>query len=506
MSPRLVFRFNPFPIAIAILLLTLLLAPSAPPVSAGEPAAPEATSWLTTGNALVSGNFLGSTNSFPLIFKTNKVERMRIIPGGNIGIGTTGPSAVLSVVSSGAPQPAVNGVPTALKVGSPSGTIPLAVRQNASEGSTPTMMWLETSNGGLGFLSAAPSTFVIGAAANKKLGLNSGGQRGLTVAPNGYVGVGTTSPTAPLTVATATNSNGLAHTDGIATVVTYVGTQPPYGEGGWVGTNNNYPFRVFANAGTGIVNVYPSGEVGVGSNTVYGAILSVQSTTARDALRLENTTSTERALTATSNGGQAIMGRSDPVGGIGVLGYSENGDGIYGYANAAVAGAYAGYFQGNVNATGSYSIRQDNPLNPANQTLSSVGVSSNQMLNVFSGNATTDANGEAVVRLPDYFDATNRDPRYQLTVIGQFAQAIIASKEKNNSFVIKTDKPNVEVSWQVTAIRNDPVARAYPFQAVQDKPADQRGTYINPELFGQPSSASTTPQANIASGAPATVP
>jgi hypothetical protein len=45
------------------------------------------------------------------------------------------------------------------------------------------------------------------------------------------------------------------------------------------------------------------------------------------------------------------------------------------------------------------------------------------------------------VRLPAYFDRINIDLRYQLTVIGQFAQAIIAKKEAGNRFVIRTDKP-----------------------------------------------------------------
>jgi hypothetical protein len=45
--------------------------------------------------------------------------------------------------------------------------------------------------------------------------------------------------------------------------------------------------------------------------------------------------------------------------------------------------------------------------------------------------------------------------RYQLTVIGQFAQAIVAAEIANRSFIIKTSKPGVKVSWQVTGIRQD---------------------------------------------------
>ena len=55
------------------------------------------------------------------------------------------------------------------------------------------------------------------------------------------------------------------------------------------------------------------------------------------------------------------------------------------------------------------------------------------------------------------------------TVVGQFAQASIAKKEARNRFVIRTDKPRVDVSWQVTARRSDSYLRAHPFQDTQSK-------------------------------------
>jgi trimeric autotransporter adhesin len=106
--------------------------------------------------------------------------------------------------------------------------------------------------------------------------------------------------------------------------------------------------------------------------------------------------------------------------------------------------------------------------------------------NLYDGNVATDASGEAIVTLPTYFEALNRDFRYQLTVIGQFAQAIVSSEIKGNQFVIKTDKPNVKVSWQVTGIRQDAYTKAHPMVVEQEKPANERGTYQHPELFGQP--------------------
>jgi hypothetical protein len=150
-----------------------------------------------------------------------------------------------------------------------------------------------------------------------------------------------------------------------------------------------------------------------------------------------------------------------------------------------------GYFAGNLNVTGkltkgSGSFKIDDPLDPANKYLSHSFVESPDMMNVYNGNIITDRRGLATVELPEYFDALNRDFRYQLTVMGQFAQAIVAKKVANNRFVIRTSKPNIEVSWQVTGIRHDAYANANRIPVEEDKPAGERGYYLHPEVFGKP--------------------
>src|SRR5678816_2790358 len=100
---------------------------------------------------------------------------------------------------------------------------------------------------------------------------------------------------------------------------------------------------------------------------------------------------------------------------------------------------------------------------------------------VYSGNVTTDANGEAAITLPDWFEAINKDFRYQLTVVGQFAQAIVAGKIRNNHFTIRTSSPNVEVSWQVTGVRSDVTMLKHPFKVEEDKTAAERDYYLTPE-------------------------
>ncbi len=111
------------------------------------------------------------------------------------------------------------------------------------------------------------------------------------------------------------------------------------------------------------------------------------------------------------------------------------------------------------------------------------------MMNIYNGNVVTDDSGDATVELPDYFEALNMDFRYQLTVIGSFAQAIISEEISGNTFSIKTDKPNIKVSWMVTGVRNDAYARENRIQPVVQKEEENRGRYLNPEVFGQPETA-----------------
>lgn len=94
------------------------------------------------------------------------------------------------------------------------------------------------------------------------------------------------------------------------------------------------------------------------------------------------------------------------------------------------------------------------------------------------------------VTMPDYFQALNTEFRYQLTVMGQFAQAIVGSEISGNTFVIKTDKPSVKVSWQVTGVRQDAWANAHRIPNEEVKPDEDRGHFLHPELFGHANEAS----------------
>ncbi|MEQ1676334.1 MAG: hypothetical protein ABL876_06530 [Chitinophagaceae bacterium] len=141
----------------------------------------------------------------------------------------------------------------------------------------------------------------------------------------------------------------------------------------------------------------------------------------------------------------------------------------------------------------------DHPLDPANKLLRHAAAESNEVINFYSGNVTTDASGKAVVSLPDYYEALNKDSRYQLTVIGSFAQAIISKEVSNNKFEISTSVPNVKVSWEVKGVRNDARMKQHPFVAEETKSAAQRGKFWDPASHNQPASKGVSYDGNAVS-------
>jgi hypothetical protein len=129
---------------------------------------------------------------------------------------------------------------------------------------------------------------------------------------------------------------------------------------------------------------------------------------------------------------------------------------------------------GNLIVQGTKDFRIDHPIDPEAKYLYHAAIESSEVLNIYSGNVTTDRKGYALVTLPKWLESINRDFRYQLTVIGTFAQAVIAREIRNNQFSIRTNAPNVKVSWQVTGIRSDEFIRRNPFVAEQQKPEGER--------------------------------
>jgi hypothetical protein len=202
-----------------------------------------------------------------------------------------------------------------------------------------------------------------------------------------------------------------------------------------------------------------------------------------------------RGTTGYLGGGYGVQGTRGVhsgylgTGDSGVLGMDEqtNNYGVLGGTG------HAGYFSGKVQVDGDLSVlagytknfKIDHPLDAAHKYLNHFSVESNEVTNVYHGIVVLDAHGEAEVALPAWFDAVNRDARYQLTCIGRFAPVYVAEEITDNRFKIAGGVPGLKVSWQVTAIRNDPSIRRHAHPVEEDKPPKEQGTYLDPEAYGQ---------------------
>jgi hypothetical protein len=152
---------------------------------------------------------------------------------------------------------------------------------------------------------------------------------------------------------------------------------------------------------------------------------------------------------------------------------------------------YAAWFDGNVVVNGRLSKNAgsfviDHPLDPADKYLYHSFVESPDMMNVYNGNIELDSSGEAWVVLPDWFEALNKEFRYQLTAMGGPAPDLhVANEIRGNRFKIAGGTGGQRVSWQVTGVRHDPYAEHHRIPVEEEKVHGERGRYLHPELYGK---------------------
>jgi hypothetical protein len=332
------------------------------------------------------------------------------------------------------------------------------------------------------------------------------------------VGIGTTSPAAPLDIRGGNWDTASTEGDlriGSASHRLKLGISTDGGGAGHATITAQGGVNALSlGAGTTLatqrtLTILGTGQVGIGTATpIYR-------------LHVEDGSSPGRALygiaTATSGVATGVWGQSASSSGRGVMGWatatngenyggyfssaSTSGTGVYGRATATsgvtygVLGqslspaGYGVYSQGAFAATGTKSFQMDHPLSPETHYLNHFCTESPEPMNTYSGNVVTDAQGYATITLPAYFESINRDCRYQLTVIDDsddFVLAKVVREIQNNQFVIRTSKPFVKVSWRVEAVRNDLWMQHYGYQTEQEKPKEHQGKYLHPELYGQP--------------------
>jgi len=348
---------------------------------------------------------------------------------------------------------------------------------------------------------------------NKPGAQNNGLQTNMAITPAGSVGIGTTTPISTLEIA----ADAYAALGPVLTL-TNTGGVDIFPDGTYQADSVAIDFNVYNNgqdSGNGrptaeiavVSDSYNNAEIDFNFNQPSNANTGLSGVAFMDYSGNFNTNGgiSGRGIGSYGTGGQSNMYPGDGAdfeGGEAIDSTQPNGDGI-----VAMAGGYdvspavgtpgdAGYFEGNVNVTGTVSggmarTRIDHPLDPANKYLSHASVGSSEQMNIYTGNVVTDELGLATITLPDWFESLNTDFRYQLTVVGQFAQAIVKDKIANKRFTIMTNVSHVEVSWLITAVRHDAYAQANPLIVEQEKPAREKGFYIHPDLYGQPQEKQT---------------
>lgn len=245
-----------------------------------------------------------------------------------------------------------------------------------------------------------------------------------------------------------------------------------------------------------------SAIIGSSSGAANGISGQVESTATGSAGVYGNNLRTTGGYGTYGIGFNGVVGETNYRQGFGVYGrnydaigsLSYNSVGTYGLGYVGVWGdqsdpnGYSVYANGDFGAAGTKAFAIDHPLDPANKYLKHYSIESNEVLNVYRGTISFDANGEAIVTLPSYFDAVNTNFSYQLTPIGGFAPLFIKEKIQNGQFTIAGGTTGMEVSWTVYAERNDPYMQQNPDKrnVEIEKESWNKGKYLQPQLYGKP--------------------
>ena len=284
---------------------------------------------------------------------------------------------------------------------------------------------------------------------------------------------------------------------------------------GWSGAHAGVRGESAAEGRSGVVGMGPNGNgvSGMGNQTgVYGesrgdgpGVVGInnspdghgvgvlgQSTPHPDSVSLfGEATATATAVWGRSENGRAVVGWAHGNG----TGVQAMSDDTALWAQTGSATGKAGVFFGRVDVygdltvtgSGNKSFKIDHPLDPQNRYLLHNAVESSERKNVYDGVETLDEDGAAWVDLPEWFEALNGDFRYQLTAVGGPAPNLhVAEEIYEHRFKIAGGEEGMKVCWHVTGSRKDPWAAANPFVVEQEKPQEERGRYLQPDLYGAP--------------------
>lgn len=242
----------------------------------------------------------------------------------------------------------------------------------------------------------------------------------------------------------------------------------------------------------------------------HGILINHSGTQGRNAeFNITNTNNPDPAIFAVHSGpGSAILAQNQDntiAGTISVGNFSYTGTDVadhmgvrgssvpsagWGIGVMGQGGWYGVFSNGDLGATGAKTFLIDHPLDPENKSLKHFSMESNEVLNVYRGNAIFDENGTTTVQLPEYFNLINIDFSYQLTAVGAPMPNLYVSKKINNDgvFQVSGGQAGNEVSWCVYAKRNDKYIQENPEKTKSEieKTGNRKGKYWDPISWKQP--------------------
>jgi len=119
-------------------------------------------------------------------------------------------------------------------------------------------------------------------------------------------------------------------------------------------------------------------------------------------------------------------------------------------------------------------------------------VESPENLCLYRGKVKLDENGQAIVKMPDYFVALTKETEATviLTPIGKVPFLTSYEWNEDYTFFYIYGQPTGEVSYQVLADRDDPVMRML-YKPVEEEKGNgnfEKGYLIYPKAYGYPES------------------
>ena len=219
------------------------------------------TAWDLNGNTGTNplNDFVGTTDNNSLNFRTNNLNRMTLLSNGNLGLGTTTPTAALHLVTG----VGTNQTPSVIKLD----------RNDATNQAGLLSVGISGNGFGTGLLGGGSAFFKLedpyGNSANSDMGFSTNANAAqMVIKHNGFVGIGTETPTANLhsigtarleSLPTSTSNTNIITTDANGNLATQTAASL-LGTSGWalngnaatatdfIGTTNTNPLNFVVNS------------------------------------------------------------------------------------------------------------------------------------------------------------------------------------------------------------------------------------------------------------------